>query len=163
MSQHVFRLANDMLFTTHDTIYHGTRLGRNRGTITRYTPTSLTLMGSQLMYSLDRTRSTTHRPLIDGHLSHSHPTLPMRPSRVAACFLMLGKQGSTTFEGRILFGQEQSFRIAPRIGGRCIQVCEFRSSVTIDLNSVYSGRREARSESREVARHRIVRSMGGDA
>ena len=36
MSQHVFRLANDMLFTTHDTIYHGTRLGRNRGSITRY-------------------------------------------------------------------------------------------------------------------------------
>ena len=43
MAQHVFRLANDMLFTTHDMIYHGTRLGRNQGSIMRYTQAFLTL------------------------------------------------------------------------------------------------------------------------
>ena len=48
---------------------------------------------------------------------------------------MLGKLGSMISEGRILFGQERSFRITPRIRGRCIQVCEFRSSILIDLNS----------------------------
>ena len=48
---------------------------------------------------------------------------------------MLGKQGSTISEGRILFGPEQSFLIVPRIGGLCIHVCEFQSSVLTDLNS----------------------------
>ena len=49
---------------------------------------------------------------------------------------MLGKQGSSISEGWILFGQERSYQITPRIGGLCIQVCEFRSLVLTDLNSL---------------------------
>ena len=53
MAQHVFHLANDMLFTTHDTIYHGTRLGRSRGSITRYVP--------ELPASCGKSSDTFHR------------------------------------------------------------------------------------------------------
>ena len=48
---------------------------------------------------------------------------------------MLGKLGSMISEGRILFGLERLYQIAPRIEGQCIQVCEFRSSILTDLNS----------------------------